>query len=297
MIIFNKLIVLILPLMPKWFIKIIAKKYIAGTTLEEAINAIKNLNSKGQKVTLDILGEHTESIVECNNITDDYIRILKEINKNKLDCNISVKPSHIGSDINSNIVVENFSKIQDAANKFNNFIRLDMESSDLTDLTLEVYSNLIKKSSNVGIVIQAYLYRSIEDIGRLKKNTNIRLCKGIYNESPEIAIKDAQEINNNYIKLLNYAFDRNIFVGIASHDEKLITRCIDLIKSRNISNNSFEFQYLYGVPMNKMLKLYKSNKFTVRAYVPYGINWYDYSVRRIKENPKIASYVLKNILK
>tara|TARA_Y100000996_G_scaffold73692_1_gene49582 strand:+ start:4459 stop:5352 length:894 start_codon:yes stop_codon:yes gene_type:complete len=297
MIIFNKLIVLILPLMPKWFIKIIAKKYIAGTTLEEAINAIKNLNSQGQKVTLDILGEHTETIVECNNITDDYIRILKEINKNKLDCNISVKPSHIGSDINSNIVVENFSKIQDAANKFDNFIRLDMESSELTDLTLEVYSNLIKKSSNVGIVIQAYLYRSMEDIGRLKKNTNIRLCKGIYNESPEIAIKDAQEINNNYIKLLNHAFDRNIFVGIASHDEKLITRCIDLIKSRNISNNSFEFQYLYGVPMNKMLKLYKSNNFTVRAYVPYGINWYDYSVRRIKENPKIASYVLKNILK
>ena len=297
MIIFNKLIVLILPLMPKWFIKIIAKKYIAGTTLEEAINAIKNLNSQDQKVTLDILGEHTETIVECNNITDDYIRILKEINKNKLDCNISVKPSHIGSDINSNIVVENFSKIQDAANKFDNFIRLDMESSELTDLTLEVYSNLIKKSSNVGIVIQAYLYRSMEDIGRLKKNTNIRLCKGIYNESPEIAIKDAQEINNNYIKLLNHAFDRNIFVGIASHDEKLITRCIDLIKSRNISNNSFEFQYLYGVPMNKMLKLYKSNNFTVRAYVPYGINWYDYSVRRIKENPKIASYVLKNILK
>ena len=297
MIIFNKLIVLILPLMPKWFIKIIAKKYIAGTTLEEAINAIKNLNSQGQKVTLDILGEHTETIVECNNITDDYIRILKEINKNKLDCNISVKPSHIGSDINSNIVVENFSKIQDAANKFDNFIRLDMESSKLTDLTLEVYSNLIKKSSNVGIVIQAYLYRSMEDIGRLKKNTNIRLCKGIYNESPEIAIKDAQEINNNYIKLLNHAFDRNIFVGIASHDEKLITRCIDLIKSRNISNNRFEFQYLYGVPMNKMLKLYKSNNFTVRAYVPYGINWYDYSVRRIKENPKIASYVLKNILK
>ena len=297
MIIFNKLIVLILPLMPKWFIKIIAKKYIAGTKLEEAINAIKNLNSQGQKVTLDILGEHTETIVECNNITDDYIRILKEINKNKLDCNISVKPSHIGSDINSNIVVENFSKIQDAANKFDNFIRLDMESSELTDLTLEVYSNLIKKSSNVGIVIQAYLYRSMEDIGRLKKNTNIRLCKGIYNESPEIAIKDAQEINNNYIKLLNHAFDRNIFVGIASHDEKLITRCIDLIKSRNISNNSFEFQYLYGVPMNKMLKLYKSNNFTVRAYVPYGINWYDYSVRRIKENPKIASYVLKNILK
>ena len=297
MIIFNKLIVLILPLMPKWFIKIIAKKYIAGTTLEEAVNVIKKLNSKGQKVTLDILGEHTESIVECNNITDDYIRILKEINKSKLDCNISVKPSHIGSDINSNIVLENFSKIQGAANKFDNFIRLDMESSELTDLTLEVYSNLIKKSSNVGIVIQAYLYRSMKDIGNLKKNTNIRLCKGIYNESTEIAIKDAQEINNNYIKLLNYAFDRNIFVGIASHDEELIKRCIELIKNRNISNNSFEFQYLYGVPMNKMLKIYQSNNFAVRAYVPYGANWYDYSVRRIKENPKIASYVLKNIFK
>ena len=297
MIIFNKLIILILPLIPKRLIKIIAKKYIAGTTLKEAVNAIKNLNSIGQKVTLDILGEHTKSIEECNDITDNYIRILKEINKSKLDCNISVKPSHIGSDINSNIVLENFSKIQGAANKFDNFIRLDMESSKITDLTIEVYNNLLKKSSNIGIVIQAYLYRSMKDIGNLKKNTNIRLCKGIYNESPEIAIKDAQEINNNYIKLLNYAFDRNIFVGIASHDEELITRCIELIKNRNISNNSFEFQYLYGVPMNKMLKIYQSNNFTVRAYVPYGANWYDYSVRRIKENPKIASYVLKNIFK
>lgn len=297
MIIFNKLIILIIPLIPKRLIKIIAKKYIAGTTLKEAVNAIKNLNSLGQKVTLDILGEHTKSIEECNNITDDYIRILKEINKSKLDCNISVKPSHIGSDINSNIVLENFSKIQGAANKFDNFIRLDMESSKITDLTIEVYNNLLKKSSNIGIVIQAYLYRSMKDIGNLKKNTNIRLCKGIYNESPEIAIKDAQEINNNYIKLLNYAFDRNIFVGIASHDEELIKRCIELIKNRNISNNSFEFQYLYGVPMNKMLKIYQSNNFAVRAYVPYGANWYDYSVRRIKENPKIASYVLKNIFK
>ena len=297
MIIFNKLIILILPLIPKRLIKIIAKKYIAGTTLKEAVNAIKNLNSTGQKVTLDILGEHTKSIEECNDITDNYIRILKEINKSKLDCNISVKPSHIGSDINSNIVLENFSKIQGAANKFDNFIRLDMESSKITDLTIEVYNNLLKKSSNIGIVIQAYLYRSMKDIGNLKKNTNIRLCKGIYNESPEIAIKDAQEINNNYIKLLNYAFDRNIFVGIASHDEELITRCIELIKNRNISNNSFEFQYLYGVPMNKMLKIYQSNNFAVRAYVPYGANWYDYSVRRIKENPKIASYVLKNIFK
>ena len=297
MIIFNKLIILILPLIPKRLIKIIAKKYIAGTTLEEAVNTIKNLNSIGQKVTLDILGEHTKSIEECNDITDNYIRILKEINKSKLDCNISVKPSHIGSDINSNIVLENFSKIQGAANKFDNFIRLDMESSKITDLTIEVYNNLLKKSSNIGIVIQAYLYRSMKDIGNLKKNTNIRLCKGIYNESPEIAIKDAQEINNNYIKLLNYAFDRNIFVGIASHDEELIKRCIELIKNRNISNNSFEFQYLYGVPMNKMLKIYQSNNFAVRAYVPYGANWYDYSVRRIKENPKIASYVLKNIFK
>ena len=246
MIIFNKLIILILPLIPKRLIKIIAKKYIAGTTLKEAVNAIKNLNSTGQKVTLDILGEHTKSIEECNNITDNYIRILKEINKSKLDCNISVKPSHIGSDINSNIVLENFSKIQGAANKFDNFIRLDMESSKITDLTIEVYNNLLKKSSNIGIVIQAYLYRSMKDISNLKKNTNIRLCKGIYNESPEIAIKDAQEINNNYIKLLNYAFDRNIFVGIASHDEELITRCIELIKNKIYLTTALNFNISTG---------------------------------------------------
>ena len=295
--IINNLIITVIPYLPKFFIKIIANKYIAGTNINHAINTVKKINSIGQLATLDILGEHTKDKDSCHKITNEYIDILNHIYKNKLNCNISIKPSHIGSDISKEQVLTNFIRIQNHATELNNFIRLDMENSNLTKLTLDLHNNLSINKKNIGLVIQAYLHRSKNDIENLNKNTNIRLCKGIYNENSKIAIKDPKKINENYLKLLEIALDRNIYVGIATHDKSLINQCIRLIKKKNISINNFEFQYLYGVPLNDMIRIYNKNNFNIRAYVPYGLDWYDYSIRRIKENPKIATYVIKNLFK
>ena len=170
-----------------------------------------------------------------------------------------------------------------------------MESSKLTDTTISLYNDLQKISKNLGIVIQAYLFRSENDIKNLKSGSNIRLCKGIYKESEEIAYQSYNQINDNFIKLLKIAFENDIYVGIATHDEKLIHSAIKLINEMNIPLDRFEFQYLYGVPMNNIIKKYKEKSYKIRVYVPFGESWYEYSIRRIKENPKIASYVIKNI--
>lgn len=294
--IINKILIAILPALPKFFIKIFSKKYVAGTTINEALEIIKKLNIKNHRATIDILGEHTQSKNECINITNEYIEILEKINDIKLDCNLSIKPSHIGYDINKEFMLENFKKIQSAATQLNNFIRLDMENSELTEVTIDTFNQLNNINQNVGLVFQAYLKRTKNDIKKYK-NINIRLCKGIYNESENISYQDYNDINDNFIKILKIAFNNNIFVGIATHDKDLISKSIKTIKDMNIQKHQFEFQFLYGVPMNDMIKLYKENNYNYRVYVPFGINWYEYSIRRIKENPKIATYVLKNFLK
>tara|TARA_Y100001970_G_scaffold293951_1_gene445003 strand:- start:1023 stop:1913 length:891 start_codon:yes stop_codon:yes gene_type:complete len=292
----NNLIIRIIPLLPKFFIKIFANKYVAGIKTSEALTKVEILNSKNQFATIDILGEHTESKEECLAITNKYIELIKIINDKNINCNLSIKPSHIGLDVNLDFSIENFKKIQKKASELNNFIRIDMESSSQTDDTIKIFSELHKTKKNIGIVFQAYLYRTEKDLKRFK-NINIRLCKGIYNESEKIAIKDPIKINKNFLHLLKIAFEQNMYVGIATHDQNLIQECIHLIKQNGITKEQFEFQYLYGVPMSEPIKLFKNNKYKVRAYVPYGKNWYDYSIRRIKENPKISSYIIKNILK
>ena len=291
----NKIIVSTISFIPKSIVQIFSKKYIAGTNHRQALNMIKYLNNKGQSATIDILGEHTLKNKDCDSITNEYIDLLKEINKNKLDCNLSIKPSHIGADIDYHTVLKNFKKILNTANTFNNFIRIDMENSDLTDLTIRLYNDLKLISENIGIVLQAYLYRTEKDILKLEEKSNIRLCKGIYKESTDIAYQNYNDINKNFIRLLEIALNKNMYVGIATHDKYLITKSLKLIENNKIYKNRYEFQYLYGVPMKKIINLYNQKGLKVRSYVPFGKDWYDYSVRRIKENPKIATYVIKNI--
>ena len=295
MVFINKLIIALIPFLPRYIVQIFSKKYVAGINNSEALNVVRRLNKKGQNATIDILGEHTSNIQDCKNITNNYIQLLEEINNKNLICNLSIKPSHIGADINYKIVFENFRKILKVAESYNNFIRIDMESSKLTDLTIKLHKELKLVSDNIGIVFQAYLHRTENDILNLPENSNIRLCKGIYKEPEDIAYQKHNDININYMKILKTAFKKDIYIGIATHDEGLIKKSLNLIKKEKIENDKFEFQYLYGVPMEKNIKQYKSKNFRVRTYVPFGKDWYDYSIRRIKENPKIASYVLKNI--
>ena len=293
----NKTIIYLIPLLPKFFVKIFANKYVAGVKTSNALKIVNRLNKKGLACTLDILGEHTKDSNEATAVTNKYIDILNKITINNLDCNISIKPSHIGSDINSKNFNNNIKKLISTAKEKNNFIRIDMEDSKLTQLTLNTYKDNSEHKDYLGIVLQAYLLRSKNDLESLKEKSNIRLCKGIYNEDKSIAIKDPELINKNYIQLLNIAFAKKIYVGIATHDKKLINDSLEIIKNNNIDKNQFEFQMLYGVPMNKTIESLLKNNYKVRVYVPYGRNWYDYSIRRIKENPNISKYIIQNLFK
>ena len=195
--IINIIIIYLIPFVPKRIIKIFAKDYVAGITINESLKIVKDLNNQNLSVTLDILGEHTKSIPECVEITNNYIKILERINNNNLDCNISIKPSHIGTDISDDLFRKNLQNILDQAIKYNNFVRIDMENSKLTDTSINAYKSL--KNNNIGIVFQAYLHRTKNDINKLDYKSNIRLCKGIYNESPQIAIKNQKDIKINYL--------------------------------------------------------------------------------------------------
>jgi len=291
----NRVVILTIHLIPKFFIKIFANQYVAGITTKDALKTVKRLNDQGFAVTLDILGEHTNSKGKAELITKQYCDILAQININNLDCNISIKPSHIGSDISNKLLMKNIRILHEISMKNNNFIRIDMENSELTDLTLNTYKNRYISENNIGVVLQAYLYRTEQDLLQLKDGSNIRLCKGIYNENQSIAIKIPDEINSNYIRLLKIAFKKHIYVGIATHDIHLIKKVLDIIDKLNIDKSMFEFQMLYGVPMGNSLDNIITKKYRVRIYVPFGEDWYEYSIRRIKENPNISKYVIKNM--
>tara|TARA_A100001011_G_C14095965_1_gene750651 strand:- start:440 stop:958 length:519 start_codon:yes stop_codon:yes gene_type:complete len=172
-----------------------------------------------------------------------------------------------------------------------------MEDSNLTDLSISIYRENFEKKSHIGIVLQAYLKRTEKDIENLDSFSNIRLCKGIYNEDKSISFKNPIDINKNYLNLLNKALEKNIYVGIATHDQKLIKSCLKIIESKKINKKNVEFQMLYGVPMDSTIKKLMSQNFKIRIYVPYGKNWYEYSIRRIKENPNISKYIIKNLFK
>ena len=292
----NNLIIQILPFLPKFLVKIVASPYIAGTTDEEMLQNVEKLNRKGFKVAIDILGEHVKTENEAEEVTKRYSRIYDEINKRNLLANISIKLTHIGQDLGIDIVRNNLSKIVESAKKNNNFLRLDMENVPYTSETIQLYKEMFNNYNQIGIVIQAYLHRSIDDIKALSNDKfNVRICKGIYVEDPHLVLNDYNDIRENYISLVKESLNNGSYVGIATHDEFLIDSLYSWILENNISKDRYEFQVLHGVPMQKKLKKLMEDGNTVRVYLPYGDNWYDYSVRRLKENPKMAGYIIKNL--
>ena len=296
---FNQLIITITPFLPRWIVWKIAGRYVAGETGAKALAVVRQLNDKGYSATVDILGEHTNSKSEAAEITREYMNIYDEISKQKLDCNISIKPSHIGHDISNEILQTNLDKLLLKAEETNNFLRIDMENSTITDNTISLYKNCRRKYKHVGTVFQAYLYRTQADLEQLSQNGsfNFRLCKGIYKEPAAIAIQRRGKINNNFLKLLRFAFEKGIYVGIATHDLGLLKSVYALISELNISTDKFEFQVLYGVPMSGWLEKHLKNNFKVRVYIPFGVDWHAYSIRRLKENPNIAGYILKDLFR
>ena len=294
--ILNSVIIKTITLLPKAIVQLFAGKYVAGESHKTALAVVKSLNDQGLSATIDILGEHVQDITEAKQITSEYIDLYDEIAENQLDCNISIKPSHIGLDLGENQFLDNLQLLIDKAMTYENFLRIDMESSLVTDTTIKAYTQMLKRSKAVGTVFQAYLFRTLDDVKDVQSvHLNFRLCKGIYKESEDIAIQDRKHINENYLRILRYAFTANNYVGIATHDIDLLKNIYSLIEELNVSPYKFEFQVLYGVPMSGWIEKHLENKYKVRVYVPFGPDWYDYSIRRLKENPNITGYVIKNL--
>lgn len=295
----NIIILKLIPLLPKSIVYQVAGKYVAGVSEEDALSTVRALNNEGYSATLDILGEHTDSKDKVDIITNQYVHLYHKIHAEKLDCNISVKPTHIGLDISVNEFEANLNILIQSAEQTGNFLRIDMESSCVTDQTIISTLKVQNTFDGIGTVLQAYLYRTMDDIDTLNqhKSQNIRLCKGIYKEPETIAIQSRKKINDNYIRLLKKLIEKDCYVCVATHDQELLEIVYRVLEDNKVDPARFEFQVLFGVPMGNWMEKHFENNYKVRVYVPFGADWYDYSIRRLRENPGIAGYVLKNFFK
>jgi len=293
----NSAIIKLVELFPKSFIYLFASRYIAGEKLEDAVKLVRDLNSRNILATMDVLGEDTTNVEEANAAVEEALRVLDTINAEKLKSTLSIKLTQIGLKLSYDLCLQNMKRILNKAKELNNYIEIDMEDSSCTVDTINIFKDLRKEYSNCGMVMQAYLRKGemyLNDALEYLRGSSVRLCKGIYNEPPEIAFKGKQEIRENYLKLLEFLFRENIYVGIATHDIKLINGAKELIKKYNKTNDDFEFQMLLGVKVDLRDKLVAEG-YKVRIYVPYGTHWYKYSIRRMKENPELPIAIIKNI--
>jgi proline dehydrogenase len=294
--ILNKLITTAFPFIPKPIVGQVAKRYIAGVALADGVRFVKELNAKSLMATMDLLGEDVKNNTETEEVKNGILSILHAIRENALQSNVSIKPTQLGLKIDKALAYRNIKAIISEAQKFDNFVRIDMEDASTTDDTLDMYRHFQEEGlTRTGVVIQAYLQRSEGDVRALvKRNANIRLCKGIYNESPVLAFKDRQEIRRNYLKLLQIILESGSYVGIATHDDFLIDGAYALIQKLGLKRDQYEFQMLLGVREKRRDQI-AADGHRIRIYVPFGEQWYAYSSRRLQENPQMAWYITKAI--
>lgn len=295
----NKIIASTLPYMPKKLIWIFSKRYIAGETIEDGLNASRELNRQGVEVTVDLLGEFISTIEQAEENRNKYIEIIERFSSEGIKGNFSVKPTMFGLLIDKDVCYTNIEAVVLKAVEKKTFIRIDMEDSQCVDSELEMYRKLQQKyPANVGLVIQAYLRRTKNDLinmGDIHVNgdpLNFRLCKGIYIEPKHVAFKAYEEIREHYLDDLKFMLEHNMYVGIATHDKFLVENAIRIIKENNIDKTKYEFQMLYGVTPELRSSIVKQG-YKMRVYVPFGKDWFGYSTRRLKENPKMASHIIK----
>jgi proline dehydrogenase len=294
MYIINKILAWTLPLVPKFIVGFFSKRYIAGSTIEDAIDKIREFNNRGIMATVDILGEEIRKKENALIVVDQYKEVLQAIETHKLDSNISIKPTHLGLKIDKEFCFNNIKSIVEEAQKYKNFVRIDMEDYTCTTDTIEIYLRLTEHYNNVGVVIQSYLRRTIDDVNTLVTyQANLRLCKGIYDEPRRVAYKNRVIINENFKYALEKLLEAGCYVGIATHDEELVWHALTQIDRFNLKKEEYEFQMLLGVTEG-LRDILVSAGHRLRVYVPYGKHWYAYSMRRLKENPNIARSIIKN---
>jgi proline dehydrogenase len=295
----NKLISWMLPFMPKKLVWVFSRKYIAGETIEDAIRVSRELNAQGIKITIDLLGEFITTLDQAAENKTAYLAIIDRIQQEKIDGNYSLKPTSFGLLIDKEICYRHIREIVVKAASCQNFIRIDMEDAPCTSLEIELFRRLKKEfPRHVGLVVQAYLKRTLKDLKDLADlhsaeiPLNFRLCKGIYVEPEAIAYKKYQEINQHYMEDLEFMIASGFYPGIATHDKPLVDGAYDLIAKYHVPAERYEFQMLYGVTP-ELRKSIVAKGHPMRIYVPFGKDWFGYSTRRLKENPKMASHIIK----
>jgi proline dehydrogenase len=273
----------------------LARRFVAGETAEQAFAAVAHLNSQGALVTLDYLGENVTSAEEAQAVRHTYIGLLDEIGRRGLKCNVSLKLTALGLDIDHAMCEANLRAILDAAQRHDNFVRLDMEGSDYTQITLDMFEHLFvaEGRTNVGVVIQSYLYRSAADIERLiELHARVRLCKGAYNEPPTVAYPQKADVDKNYLALTRRLLCNGNYPGLATHDSAIINWVKEFARTQQIGPERYEFQMLYGVRRDLQQQLIKEG-YNLRVYVPFGEAWYPYLMRRLAERPANLLFILK----
>lgn len=293
----HRIIVRTLPLVPRSIVRNVASRYVAGETLDAALSTVRSLNAEGCMATLDVLGEDVTRLEETEPTVLEYQRALSEIAARGVDSNISVKLTALGLKLDPDHCRREFARIVESARAHGIFIRIDMEDSSVTEVTLQIFFEFLKRYEKIGIVLQAYLRRSAEDARRVAEaGGNVRVCKGIYVEPPAIAFQDPEEIRRSYMALVESLLSSGRYVGIATHDPVLAERSLALIARLGLDRRAYEFQMLLGVARSLRQRLVAEGH-RLRVYVPYGRSWYAYSVRRLKENPSIAGNVLKGLFR
>ncbi len=277
--------------------KQVTRRFIAGENIEAAIVTIKELNKIGITATFDHLGESTASKAEADADVREYIRLLGRIQETGVDSNVSVKLTQLGLDIDEAYCLQNTRRIVAEAHGRGSFVRIDMEDSTKTDATLRIFKQMFDEFGNVGIVLQAYLYRTEKDVDDvLAMGARIRLCKGAYQEPPEVAFPEKADVDDNYVKLMQKLLKSGIYHGIATHDMRMIRATQEFAAAENIGQDQYEFQMLYGVRRDLMTQLAQEG-YRMRTYVPYGEFWYPYFMRRLAERPANVWFVVKNLFK
>lgn len=294
---FNEWIARSLSLIPKPIVHAVANRYVAGNTLDHAVETVKSLNSKGIHGTIDFLGEFVSDRARATEATEMSAKILDSIRTHQLDAGLSVKLTSLGLDIDDDFCFSNVKSLVNQAKSIGRFVRLDMENSPYTTRTLQIYRRLRDEGhDSCGVVIQAYMRRSEEDLRALAAlQPAVRLCKGIYRESSAIAFQGYEEVRENYKRLLVLLFELGMKPAIATHDDALLDFARDYISRNQIQSDRYEFQMLLGVREAKRDELVREGH-PMRIYVPFGEDWYGYSIRRLKENPQIAGHIFRALL-
>jgi proline dehydrogenase len=297
--ILDRTVSLTLPLVPRPLVRHFSRHYIAGPSVEDAMRTVKQLTDAGMMATLDILGEFINTTEEAQTNTRAYQDLIHRISAEKLpETNVSVKLTSLGLLLDRDTCIDNMRTLLGAVEKEDNFLRIDMEDSNCTEATLGIYETLRGEfPGRVGAVLQSYMRRTLDDVDRLTvERANIRLCKGIYVEPREIAYRDRDMVRRNFTIALERLLERGAYVGIATHDEYLVGEALGLVRRFGLKREQYEFQMLLGVD-EQLRRILVDAGHRLRVYVPFGEHWYSYSVRRLRENPKIAGYAFKAMFK